>query len=93
MFERYPNQSIIIQKARLFLVETEAFVDRWGQLIVGDLENSEQAANDHVGQLFEFSFKIWLLKRLKDKVLQFCTKLNVFSKYQGIKSSINIKLG
>ena len=37
---------------RLCLEEIEAVVHRWGQYIIGDLENSGQAADEHVGWLF-----------------------------------------
>ena len=44
---------MMIRKLRLLPAYIEAFVDRWGQLIIGDLENGGQATDDHVGQLFE----------------------------------------
>ena len=48
---------MIIRKPRLFLEDIEAFVDRWGQLVVGDLENDGEATYelDHVGRLLEAS--------------------------------------
>ena len=44
---------MIIQKYRLCSEYIEAFADRWGQSVVDDLENGWQAADDHVGRLFE----------------------------------------
>ena len=46
---------MIIRKLRLFLEGIEDFFDRWGQSIVGDLENGGQASDDHVDRLFEVS--------------------------------------
>ena len=46
---------MIIRKLRLCLSEIEAFVDRWGQSIAGDLENGGQDSDEYVVQLFEFS--------------------------------------
>ena len=43
----------------------EAFVDHWGWFIVGDLKNSGQAADEHVGKLFKVILKSWLLKGSK----------------------------
>ena len=42
-------------KKETFPENIEAFVNRWGQLIVDDLENGGQVANKHVNQLFKVS--------------------------------------
>ena len=44
---------MIIRKLRNFPAEIESFVDSWGQLIVGDLENGGQAATEHVVRILE----------------------------------------
>ena len=62
--ERYLNHSIIIQNLRIFLADIEVIVNRWGWLIVVDLENGGQAADEHVVRIFEVSLKSWLLKSL-----------------------------
>ena len=46
---------MIIRKLRHWLVDIEAFVNRQGQSIVGDLENVGQAIAEHVGRLFKVS--------------------------------------
>ena len=46
------------RKLRLCLVDIEAFVDRLGQSVVVKLENSVQAATEHVGPLFEVRKKL-----------------------------------
>ena len=46
---------MIIRKSRLCLAEIEAFVDHWGRLIVGDLENGGQADAEYLGRIFEVS--------------------------------------
>ena len=43
----------MIQKLRIFWAYIEAFVDRWGQYLVDDLENGRQADAENVGRLFE----------------------------------------
>ena len=69
---------MIIQKPRLCLTDIEALVDRWGQSIVGDLEDSGQADADHVGRLSRSAKKSWLLKRhKKNKVLQYVCKIEI----------------
>ena len=42
---------MIIWKYILCLAVIEAFVDRWGQSIVGDLENGGYDASKHVDQI------------------------------------------
>ena len=42
---------MIIRKLTFVLVEIEAFVNCWGQSIVGDLENGGQDADEHVVQI------------------------------------------
>ena len=49
----------------LCLTANEAFLDFWGWLIVGDLENYGLAAVDNVGRIFEASQESWLLNRPK----------------------------
>ena len=46
---------MIIRKLRLFLVGIESFIDHLGQSIVGELENGGEAADEHVGHIFEVS--------------------------------------
>ena len=55
---------MVILKLRLYLEYFEAFFDRWGWLLVGDLENGGQTDDEDVDRLFEMSYKSWLLKRL-----------------------------
>ena len=55
---------MIIHNCRLCLVYIESVVNHRGQPIFCDLENVCQASDEHVDQLFELIFKIWLLKRL-----------------------------
>ena len=45
-------------KIDTFSVDIEDFIYLWGQLIVGDLENGGQAADEHVGRLFQVRLKI-----------------------------------
>ena len=52
------KSSLIVRwlfKTETFLAYIEYFVDRCGQLIVGDLENNGQATGEHVGRFFEVS--------------------------------------
>ena len=48
---------MIIRKLRLFLEDIEAYVNCWGQSIVGDLENCGQADAEHIGRLLYVSLK------------------------------------
>ena len=51
------NSSLIIillfENWDFVLEDIEALVDIWGRSIVGDLENGGQAADEHVGRIFE----------------------------------------
>ena len=53
---------MMIWKPKRFLAEIKAFVNVWGWSIYGDLENGGQAADEHVGPIFEVSLKRFLLK-------------------------------
>ena len=44
---------MVIRKLRLCLEDIEDLVDRYVVLNFGDLENSVQAAAEHVGRIFE----------------------------------------
>ena len=80
---------MIIQKLRLFLAEIEAFVDHWGQSIVGDLENVGQAGPTFRDQLKKLASE----KALKrTNYYNLCTKLSVCRKYQGKIIYLNMKV-
>ena len=53
LIERYLDCLITIQKYRLRLVEIEAFIYIWVQLLAGDSEKFWQDAAEHVGRIFE----------------------------------------
>ena len=83
---------MIIRKLRLCLADIEDFIYCCVRSIVGDFENGGQTVTEYVGRNFEVIPKKTAEKALK-KVLQFVGKLNVFRKYQGETSSLDLKLG
>ena len=62
---------MIIWKSRLCSADIEALIDFWGQLIVGDLGNGGQAADEPMGQIVLGQLK----KSAAEKALKEITKM------------------